>query len=121
LKGLVFFLVWSEGKAGGSILLPATEGKAIMLHMKNERMPAEAIVEKGKRIYQERLRQLLEPAHNGEFVVIDVETGEYEVDRQHLAATDRAAAKRPGALLYATRVGQGSFARLGGQRGSARR
>lgn len=67
--------------------------------------PRGDIVDRGTRIYDERLRHLLEPQHNGKFVVIDVETGEYELDADHLAASDRAAAKRPGAPLYATRVG----------------
>jgi hypothetical protein len=37
--------------------------------------------------------------------VIDVDTGEYEIDAEHLAATHRAAAKHPGARLYAARIG----------------
>lgn len=71
------------------------------------------IAERGTRVYEEHLRHLLEPQHNGKFVVIDVETGEYEVDEDHLAASDRAAAKRPGAPLYATRVGARSLGRIG--------
>ncbi len=73
-------------------------------------------VERGTRIYEERLRPLLEPQHNGEYVVIDVDTGDYELDADHLAASDRAAAKRPDARLYATRVGFGSLVRVGGGR-----
>ena len=71
------------------------------------------IAERGAKVYAEKLRLLLEPQHNGKFVVIDVETGEYEVDADHLAASDRAAAKRPGAPLYATRVGSRSLGRIG--------
>ena len=72
-------------------------------------------VERGIRIYDEQLRHLLEPARNGCYVVIDVDTGEYEVDEDHLAASDRAAAKRPGARLYARRVGSRTLARIGGR------
>ncbi|HUB25679.1 MAG TPA: hypothetical protein VL992_09625 [Tepidisphaeraceae bacterium] len=71
--------------------------------------------ERGAAIYEERLRQVLEPVHNGKYLVIDVETGEYELDADHLAASDRAAAKRPGAPLYATRVGSRSLGRIGGR------
>lgn len=77
---------------------------------------SDTTVERGDRIYAERLRHLLEPQHNGEYVVIDVETGDYELDADHLAASDRAAAKHPGAPLYATRVGFGSLVRIGGGR-----
>jgi 2-succinyl-5-enolpyruvyl-6-hydroxy-3-cyclohexene-1-carboxylate synthase len=71
--------------------------------MSNPDLPTVNIVECGTEIYERRLRHVLEPQHNGKYVVIDVETGEYEVDENHLAASDRAAAKRPGAPLYATR------------------
>jgi hypothetical protein len=60
------------------------------------------------------LRKMLEPGHDGEYVVIDVDTGEYEVDRDHLTASDRAAARRPGARLYAARVGARTLGRVGG-------
>lgn len=73
------------------------------------------IVDRGSRIYEERLRDLLEPQHTGKSVVIDVETGEYELDDDHLAASDRAAARRPGARLHARRVGFRSLGRVGGR------
>ena len=79
------------------------------------RPSAGEIVERGTRIYEDRLRAILEPQHNGKYVVIDVETGEYELDDDHLAASDRAAARRPGAPLYATRVGSRSLGRIGGR------
>jgi len=68
-----------------------------------------------ERIYKEKLRPLLEPLHNGKYVVIDVDSGEYELDADHLAASDRAAAKKPGASLYATRVGSRTLGRVGGR------
>ena len=73
------------------------------------------IVERGTRIYDDRLRHLLEPQHIGKYVVIDVETGEYELDEDHLVASDRAEAKRSGAPLYATRVGSRTLGRVGGR------
>jgi hypothetical protein len=71
------------------------------------------IAERGRCIYLERLRAVLEPSHNGEYVVIDVETGGYEIDTDHLAASDRAFAKWPGGSLYCTRVGYGAAGRIG--------
>jgi hypothetical protein len=69
----------------------------------------------GTRIYEQHLRHVLEPAQIGKYVVIDVETGEYEVDADRLAASDRAAAKRPGAPLYAARIGYRTIGRIGGR------
>jgi hypothetical protein len=83
--------------------------------MRNTRPIADDIAAAGERIYAERLRPQLEPGHVGEYVVIDVETGEYEVDKDHMAASDRAAAKRPGARLYAKRVGFRTAGRIGGR------
>jgi hypothetical protein len=74
------------------------------------------VVDRGSRIYRERLKSLLEPEHVGEYLVIDVETGDYEVDVDHLAASDRAAAKRPGAPLFAMRVGYPTLGRIGVRR-----
>lgn len=83
--------------------------------MTNASLARGEIAERGTRIYDERLRHLLEPQHSGKYIVIDVETGEYELDEDHLLASDRAAAKRPGAPLYATRVGFRSLGRVGGR------
>ena len=71
--------------------------------------------ERGAMLYEQKLRGLLEPTHNGKYIVIDVDTGDYELDEDHLAAADRAAAKHPGAPLYATRVGSRSLGRIGGR------
>jgi len=77
------------------------------------------IARRGERIYEERLRAQLEPGDNGKFIVIDVETGLYEVDADHLAASDRAAAKRPpgggAAPFYAARIGSRTLGRIGGR------
>jgi hypothetical protein len=83
--------------------------------MSDSRPSVGDIAERGTRTYDERLRSLLEPEHNGKYVVIDVETGEYELDEDHLAASDRAAANRPGAPLYATRVGSRTLGQVGGR------
>ncbi len=71
------------------------------------------IATRAERIYCEKLRGLLEPSHRGEYVVINVDTGEYEVDADHLTASDRAIAKHPAASLFAMRVGYRALGRIG--------
>ena len=88
---------------------------AIILHMEPANPPTSRTAERGAKFYEDKLRGLLEPGHNGKYVVIDVESGQYELDADHLAASDRAAARWPGARLYATRVGTGSLGRIGGR------
>lgn len=77
--------------------------------------PTSGTAQRGAKLYEQKLRGLLEPAHNGKYVVIDVDSGDYELDEDHLVASDRAAAKHPGAPLYATRVGSRSLGRIGGR------
>jgi hypothetical protein len=75
---------------------------------------SQEVVARGQAIYESRIRQLVEPAHIGDSIVIDVETGEYEIDADHLAASDRAAVKHPDGSLFAMRVGQRALGRIGG-------
>jgi len=69
------------------------------------RYSSEEIVRRSEEIYARDLQARLEPDHHGEFVVIDVDTGEFEVDADEVAAIDRAVAKRPDAERYIKRVG----------------
>ena len=82
--------------------------------MKPAQSEAASVVERGEKIYKEDLRSILEPEHNGKYVVIDVDTGEYEIDASHLAASRRAHQKKPGTVFFVTRVGFGAMGRLGG-------
>ena len=63
------------------------------------------VVELGKAIYEEKIKLLVEPAENGKFVVIDVESGDYEIGDQIIAASGRLRERRPNAVTYAGRVG----------------
>ena len=66
---------------------------------------AEEIESRGEEIYQQEVRPHVEAGNKGKFVVIDIETGAYEVDADDLQATKRALAKRPEAVLYGLRIG----------------
>ena len=65
---------------------------------------AEAIVARGKAIYQQ-LRDVVEPHHNGKFLVIDIETEDYEIDAHGTAAVNRLLSKHPDAVIYLLRIG----------------
>ena len=71
------------------------------------------IIDRGVEIYDSRLRPLLELAHLGEYLVINVDTGEFEVDPDHLADAVRAAKRWTNAPCYATRVGSRTLGRIG--------
>jgi len=63
----------------------------------------------------------VEPGNRGKIVVINVETGAYEMDDDHLTAVQRARAKNPDALLYSLRIGFPAVDKIGGSWGVARR
>lgn len=74
---------------------------------------ASEIVSRGQRLYDENVRAQLEPAHRGEVAVINIDTGEFEVDPQHRCAVKKAQARWPGGLFFAVRVGYPSMGHIG--------
>ena len=70
------------------------------------------IIQRGQALYNQRLRAQLETTQGGKFLVIDVDTGNYEIDENDLAAIRRAQANRPDAPLYLMRIGAPAAYRL---------
>lgn len=65
----------------------------------------EEIARRGKELYTREIRKKVEPRHVGRFIVVDVESGDYEVADDDLEACEHLLARRPGALLYGQPVG----------------
>ena len=83
--------------------------------MYEARLPVEEIDRLGQSLYDEKLRRVVETPDNiGKQIVIDVETGDYEIDEDGLAASRRILAKRPDAPLYGLRIGYNAVCTLGG-------
>ncbi len=71
----------------------------------------------GEAIYRDQVRSKIGPVENGTFVVIDVETGDYEVDAWDADATRRLLERRPAAVTHAVRVGhRAAYSHIGGFR-----
>ena len=83
--------------------------------MGHPRYTKEEIVSRGKSIYDQQIREKVEPQHNGKFLVLDIETGEFEIDADSVAAVERATAKHPDPALYLLRVGFPTAVKLGGR------
>ncbi|MYE53879.1 MAG: hypothetical protein F4X34_01610 [Chloroflexi bacterium] len=60
---------------------------------------------RGEAIYRERIRHLVDPHEKGKFVVIDVYSGDYEIDERDADASVRLLNRHPDALTWAVRVG----------------
>ena len=78
-------------------------------------MSGNEVAERGKAWYAESIRAKVETRENiGKMVIIDVETGDFEVDELGLEASRHLQAKHPGAELYGIRIGYKSAEVLGG-------
>ena len=68
----------------------------------------------GRRIYAEQLRDKVEEEHRGQFLVLDIDSGDYEIDKRHIQASLRLLERRPEGTLYGLRIGYPATSRLSG-------
>ena len=73
----------------------------------------EEISSRGRAIYEQRLRVQIEADNLDKFVIIDIETGDYEIDTDDFAASDRAHQKHPNGAFYGMRIGRRSSGMIG--------
>ena len=60
---------------------------------------------RGDEIYESQIRQQVERGNQGKIVAIDIETGDFEVDKNEIAACDRLEARQPDAQVWIVRIG----------------
>ena len=72
------------------------------------------VASRGEAIYKKQIRGKVEHKHKGKFLVIDIETGEYEMNADDLVATKRLLAKHPDAVIYGLQIGFPTAYRIGG-------
>jgi hypothetical protein len=63
------------------------------------------IAQRAKAIYERFIQHKIKPEDIGKYLVIDLETGEYELDSDDFAASMRAYQKKPVADRYCIRLG----------------
>ena len=68
-------------------------------------MVIETVNQEGRRIYEEKLKALLEPQHKGRFVAIEPTTGEYYLGDTDAEALLTAHAAQPESRFYLKRIG----------------
>lgn len=79
------------------------------------RYPKEEIVKRGNAIFEKDILRHVKSRNPLDFVLIDIETGDYEVDAKHLAAHERLRERHPDAQIYARRVGCRYLHHFGGR------
>jgi hypothetical protein len=83
--------------------------------MPHPHFSSEEIARRGKGLYEQQIRSKVETEQNiGKQIVIDIETGRYEIDDDGLAASHRLLSMHPGAALYGARIGYDAVYALGG-------
>ena len=65
----------------------------------------EEIAERGQSLYRERIRDQVEHVHKGKALVLDIQSGDYEIDMDEDAACNRMEARRPDGVFYLMRIG----------------
>jgi hypothetical protein len=73
-----------------------------------------SVIERAKRIYEDRLRAPLEADHLGRFVAVEPESGEYFLADTFDAAVAAARAAHPTRLPHVMRVGHPAALHIGG-------
>lgn len=73
------------------------------------------ICDRGKEIYEEQIKALVEPQENGKFIVIDIESGDYEINEKMLVASRRLRERRHDSVRYGGRVGYDAAYHIGGR------
>jgi hypothetical protein len=82
--------------------------------MGGQTLSIEEISRRGEEIYERELRERVEPGNRGRFLVLDVQSGTYELGDDDLAATQRLLDRIPEAVPYGIRIGHPAAYRIGG-------
>jgi len=66
--------------------------------------PAE-VGKHAREIYERDIRAQVIDVHRGELLALDIDSGDYEIDRDSMQATDKLRLRKPDALVYVLRIG----------------
>jgi hypothetical protein len=72
--------------------------------IRQRRYPKAEFARRGNLIYERDIRPQVEPANEGKIVVIDIETGRWEMDKDEVVAAQRLEADNPNAQVWMVRV-----------------
>lgn len=75
----------------------------------------EEVARRAKLLYENEIRQKVESKDNiGKMIIIDIETGDYEIDETGLKAARKLRQKYPNARLFGIRIGYNVAVSFGG-------
>jgi hypothetical protein len=86
----------------------------IMISARQRRLSKEEIARRGGEIYERDIKPLVEAGNKGKFVLVDVESGLWEMDCDEMAAAKRLDDRVSDPQVWMVRVGFRTAYRLGG-------
>jgi hypothetical protein len=87
-----------------------------LMQTRKRKYAIEEFARRGEQIY-EQLAPTFDPSVVGKFVVIDIDSGDYEIDTDEIAASDRLIARRPEAQSWLVKIGSRTARRFAASRG----
>ena len=75
----------------------------------------EEIAQRANEIYQRDIRSKVMPQDKGKFLVLDIDSGDYEIDSDDLSAEEILRARRPDGVLFGLRIGYTTAYTLAGR------
>jgi hypothetical protein len=72
--------------------------------------------ERGRALYTAQIKDKIAAEDRAKFIVIDIESGDYEIDADEDAATDRIEARHPQGVFYLMRADGGPSCFIGTSR-----
>ncbi len=85
--------------------------------VRQRRYSLEEFARRGDEIYDRDIRAHVEPKHNEKIVAIDIDSGDWELDADEDAASDRLESRQPNGQIWIVRVGSRFVRRFGAGRG----
>ena len=66
-------------------------------------------------LYRQKIRPMVYPSQKGRMLVIDPESGDYEIDDRAVTAAERLRNRRPDSLFYGIKIGYKASISFGGR------
>lgn len=82
--------------------------------MSQPSMTPQEIAQQGEAIYQRELQTSVEQEHLGQFLALDILSGEFYIAESDLEATTQLLKKSPNAIVYGLKIGSPAAYRIGG-------
>lgn len=81
--------------------------------MPQPRYTKEEHARRGIDVYEQRIRPQVEAAHHGKIVALDVDSGDFAIADDTLAASRQLLARQPDAQIWCVRIGYPAVHRFG--------